>query len=640
MRCAPPCENGDIETEQCTSVSDRVCDRCQRGETLLDDGTCETCLIGTFDHDRDPQTACIACTVCPANTLSSGVCSPTSDVRCVACGENPSTYVGDLYGVDGPHSLGCDERDPNCASTIDIIAYYTPAFLELVGDDLGAVEDRAFYSVHIANQALRNSMLPPQMRYRLIDIQSFPYQERDSLKSDLVYLRSLPHYQATRKSLAADVGLFFLGTQGYGGYAYSNMGTGATYADSGIAVLDGYYQTDDFARCGTAFETPAHELGHLMGAQHMATQFQNPRTTDYAYHNQEPLFRRNEAYGRAVSQHGLKFYTLMAYSAYKNENNVRRACPDCVQFPVYSSPDLWWFFRPADPLYGTCLVQGEPVNDMLEIACQVDMPWVFVDGEYIIDQNAVRPIHVDELLDRAVPLGVDEPTYIDPSTGDVVTASFSTRNRDKVIAFWPFKSGNAAPLRREGACDADCAALNRARCTVSNPTCGFCLPGYLDVGGTCLGRVDQVGVTALTDGVYAQSGEVATTEGEQHEIVVPITPGSTIGAIELYLFTVDEMGALKYSWVSMTTIWTANSAPPHTFSIAYRTEDDDVEPVGSIDTDGVFLQHTSGQTNHTLSYRLPVHDPMPASEVIIQLQSLDAQYGFEVAEVRVFGQAP
>ena len=130
------------------------------------------------------------------------------------------------YTVLTAHSLGCDERDPNCASTIDIIAYYTPAFLALVGGELSAVEDRAFYSVHIANQALRNSMLPPHMRYRLIDSSVISYQERDSLKSDLVYLRSLPHYQATRKSLAADVGLFFLGTQGYGGYAYSNMGTG------------------------------------------------------------------------------------------------------------------------------------------------------------------------------------------------------------------------------------------------------------------------------------------------------------------------------------------------------------------------------------------------------------------------------
>ena len=328
----------------------------------------------------------------------------------------------------------------------------------------------------------------------------------------------------------------------------------------------------------------------------------------------------------------------MAYSSYKNENNVRRACPDCRQFSVYSSPDLWWFFRPADPLYGTCLVQGEPVNDMLEIACQVDMPWVFVDGEYIIDQNALRNIHVDDLLERAVPLGVDEPTYVDPSTNAVVMTEFSTRNRDKVIQFWPFKANNAAPLRREGACDADCASLNRAQCTVSNPTCGFCLPGYLDVGGTCLGRIDQIEETALTDGVYAQSGDVATTEGEQHEIVVPITPGSTIGAIELYLMTVDETGALKYNWVSMTTIWTANSAPDHTFSIAYRTEDGVVEPLGTIDTDGVFLQHTAGQTNHTLSYRLPVYDAMPGLEVIIQVQSLDDRYGFEVAEVRVFGQ--
>ena len=144
---------------------------------------------------------------------------------------------------------------PTCESTIDIIAYYTPSFLDLVGGDVTAVEDRAFYSVYIANQSLRNSMLPPQMRYRLIDIQLFPYQERDKLKSDLVYLKSLPYYQETRKALAADVGVFFLGTDGYGGYAYSNTGSGGRYSERGIAVLDGYYQTSDFAQCGTVFET-------------------------------------------------------------------------------------------------------------------------------------------------------------------------------------------------------------------------------------------------------------------------------------------------------------------------------------------------------------------------------------------------
>ena len=80
---------------------------------------------------------------------------------------------------------------------------------------------------------------------------------------------------------------------------------------------------------------PAHELGHILAAQHMATQFQNPVLTEYAYHNQEALYRRNQAYGRAVSQHDLKFFTLMAYSSYKNENNARRGCLDCTQFPVY-----------------------------------------------------------------------------------------------------------------------------------------------------------------------------------------------------------------------------------------------------------------------------------------------------------------
>ena len=62
-------------------------------------------------------------------------------------------------------------------------------------------------------------------------------------------------------------------------------------------------------------------------------------------------------------------------------------------------------------MFGTCLVQGEPVDDVVEIACQVDDPWVFVGDEYLIDQNVLRQIHVDELLFEAVPLGVSTDLY-------------------------------------------------------------------------------------------------------------------------------------------------------------------------------------------------------------------------------------
>ena len=124
-----------------------------------------------------------------------------------------------------------------------------------------------------------------------------------------------------------------------------------------------------------------------------------------------------------------------------------------------------------------------------------------------------------------------------------------------------------------------------------------------------------------------------------NEIIVPITPGSTIHAVELYV-TVDDDQELTYNWVSMSTVWTANSAPNHTFSVSYRTDDGAVEAIGTIETPGVFIQDTAGQTNHTLSYRLPVNGASPGEAIIIQMQSLDPAYGFDLGEVRVFGTAP
>ena len=86
---------------------------CVAGETIAEDGTCVQCPFGTYDADSDLKRRARQRTVCPKNKITAGVCSPTSNVSCLDCGINPSDYIGDLYGDAGPHSIGCDERDPN-----------------------------------------------------------------------------------------------------------------------------------------------------------------------------------------------------------------------------------------------------------------------------------------------------------------------------------------------------------------------------------------------------------------------------------------------------------------------------------------------------------------------------------------------
>ena len=638
VACAAACPDGQFELMTCTPVSNRTCQLCAPGTIIDERGECRPCPVGTFDDDGDPTTPCTACTVCPWNQITWGVCGPATDVECVDCGENPSDYGGAVFGEDGPHSMGCDEHDPSCQLTIDVVVFYTPAFLEMVGGDVAAVEDRAFYGMYLANRAADNSMLPPTMRYRLVGIERFDYEERDQLKSDLIFLRNLPHYQARRRALGADIGLFYLGTQGYGGYAYSNGGANANYRDRGIAVLDGFYQTDEYAQCGRAFETPAHELGHILAAQHMATQFQNPALDAFAYHNQEVNFRRNEAYGRPVSQHDTAFFTLMAYRAYKNRNNVRRGCIDCIQLPVYSSPDLWWFFRPSDDLYGYCLAVGELVDGRVELACQVDEPWLFVEDEYVLDPERLRSLDVDALLDRAVPLGVDEPSYLDPVDNETLIENpFSTRNRDQVLSFWPAKAANAEALAQVGDCPEDCGLQRRVSCGIRSNRCGACLPHHVEVDGVCLPSIIAAPANGLTDGVYARTGFVAQALAPVQTVGVGLLADAQLHVVELYLFTVDQAGEMDYSWANTPTVWGPNSAPSFQFEVEVRNEAGEFVAIGDETQDDAVIRDADGQRNHTLSYRFRLPQGLTATDVRVHLRSLDDVYGFDIAEIRAFG---
>ena len=129
----------------------------------------------------------------------------------------------------------CGSEDPTCENGIDIAVFYTPAFVALLGGDLQVVEDAIAHALYLANQSLSQSILPPSFQYRLVGFGEFPYEERDNLKADLVFLRNNPVYQGRRKELGADIGVIFFGTAAYGGISYSNTGTGPT------SRIEGWY---------------------------------------------------------------------------------------------------------------------------------------------------------------------------------------------------------------------------------------------------------------------------------------------------------------------------------------------------------------------------------------------------------------
>ena len=639
IACSQACDSEQTEVVGCTAATDRVCSGCRAGEMYDESEVCVACPLGTFDHDSDANTPCVTCTQCDRSQVRWGQCGVTEDVSCVECGSNPSnvSYAPLLPGS----SMGepCGPTDPDCTQVIDVVIFYTPAFFALIDEDLDKLEDLMHHTIYMANQSLEQSMLAPTMRYRLLGAQRFEYEERDQLKSDLMWLRNNPHYQAVRRSWGADLGLFLLGTQGYGGYAYSNSSNATADRERGIAVIDGYYLLGDFNRCGTTYETPAHELGHILGAAHRASMFQNPTGTNYGYHNQEPLYRRNHAFGLPVSQHDLKLFTLMSYSSYKNEQDRTTGCLDCEQLSVFASPDLWWFFHPLDPLHGFCLEIHVTDDGQVDLVCNGPDAWVVEDGEYVLNETAAQRLTTQAVIDRAVPMGVDQPTYLDPQDGVTpISEVFSTRNRDRVENRWSMKATNARPLAPMADCPSDCEGVNRVICSVGRTTCGVCLPGYFEVGGICLGRVEADPEHELHDEKYLTTAVTLDHSEELLELNVDLNPGSTVHRVELYLMTVDELGDPDYSWVSIgSTIWVANEAPAHQFTVyAVLSNGQEVE-LGSDSTVDAAVNDSNAQKNHVLTYVL---DSTPALENVDGLRVVmtsDSAFGFSISELRVFG---
>ena len=330
-----------------------------------------------------------AFTECGAGAYEFEPCSAVSDRTCATCSSNPTGIVAEMIDRNDPQAISCSDADPFCISTIDVLVLYTPAYKAILNDDLDAVIQSANHAVNTANEALKQSLISPEKRFRLVAVEEFPYEERDDLKGDLMWFRNNPHYQATRRAHAADVGVVLFGTAGFGGLAYSNYATTTAFVERGVLVIDGTYLLPDFDDCYKAMNTVGHELGHILGAGHRASQYMSPNGTAYGYHNQEPLYRRNEAYGLSVSQHDQKLYTLMSYANHKNANNTNVACFDCVQYNAFSSPELWFVFEPTDPLYGSCLVIDDSDSTAIQLHCDVDDAWVLMEEEYVVNPNAV-----------------------------------------------------------------------------------------------------------------------------------------------------------------------------------------------------------------------------------------------------------
>lgn len=86
--CLPPgaCEAGTEQTAPATATTPAECTACAIG-TFCAGGTSAkvACASGTWDHDENPATACLAWTTCAAGSYVTATGSATRDRSCTAC---------------------------------------------------------------------------------------------------------------------------------------------------------------------------------------------------------------------------------------------------------------------------------------------------------------------------------------------------------------------------------------------------------------------------------------------------------------------------------------------------------------------------------------------------------------------------
>ncbi len=581
-----------------------------------------------------------------------------------ACADHPSSAIAPYANPNHEHYVECTELDPECELTIDILFIYTPFFFERLGYQTERVEQTVNRLIEDANKTLENSLLPRPYRYRVAGIESLAYTERGQLKSDVITLRMNPVVQSLKAVHGADVVFALLGTRSYGGLAYN---TGSTFVSQRfIAAIDGYFLTDDYERCASAYSTFPHEVGHLLGAGHRASQYRNPNGIAYGYHNQETHLRRNQAYGIEIDQEDLLFYTLMSYKSYDSPEGNIRGCVDCQQLLVFSSPDLWWFDDPLDDLHGFCWVvnehEGESAGmiERVDLLCGEDTEWMMDDGggqepRFTPPMSALTSILVENLVERAVPLGVDQPTYQDPNDPQsTIQEIFSARNRDRVIDRWPQVARlNPKPVLAEQ-CSIDCDAYGRGPC-LGGDQCGPCLPDrspHQSLTGEeiCVSRLELHEGQPLHDQQY-QVTQVLTAPSESLITVIPLISPSTVSKIEVTLSTLNDQLESDWAWVNIgPTTWVANAAPPHTMSLyAYCENDDQADLVeqqwGTTIGQEFAVRDGNSQNNHSLTYHFdpPSHERCHRLELHLSPWidnaegRSESEYTFSIDEIRVFG---
>ena len=568
--------------------------------------------------------------------MTQGLCTAQTDRSCHDCTDDRHSQVPSVNPQLANPFADCPPGDPTCLQSIDLAVFYDAAALADFGGDLNQLTGWVRNAIQAANDTQRNSMLTPAQRYRLAGVHAFTLDVRPSSIGSLAAARFNQHTQSVRRSLGADISVFLVSeTTGPMGYSYFLYGPTVRPERGAVIVNTGYGAHPNF--CGSSRNRLllAHELAHILGTKHNRAVLPGGSGTAYAYHNLEPYHRRNQAFGQAVSQHNLSFYTVTGYSTYRpGPNNETRSCPDCTRIPFYASPELWWVFAEHDPLYGGCLALQTLDDGRLQLACSADDPWRVVDGSYQLNPGALRALPVAELLSRAVPLGVDQPRFTHPETQDEVVDATSSRARDTVAELWQARADAAKPL--DPRCNVDCAGQHRIACAVGEQQCGACLPGYAEFADSCHPRRTSDRNDPRHDERYTSSGVFAAPSG-QAQTTITLAGSSDLFRVELYLGTTDAQGAPDYAWAnasahSLNLPW----APAHRFTVEALHSDNRVTELSGFEV----LNDSNNQRDSSLVFVMTADEWIEdVSGLRLTLTAEQGDYGISLLELRSFGQA-
>ncbi|MGH6862554.1 MAG: M12 family metallo-peptidase, partial [Phyllobacterium sp.] len=207
---------------------------------------------------------------------------------------------------------------------IDVMVLYTDGVLEFAGGDSEAVLGKIAKAISDANRSYRKSQVQQQLR--LAHFEHTTYQETDDLHKALSALKDSSNFPAlsgvmeTRSNYNADIVVMLtkpVPKNGMCGHASQMTENSSSFCDRAFAVVP--------VNCATSTHSFAHELGHVMGADHNIM-FDGNGMRIAAVR----LFEHSHGFVSPTN----RWRTIMAYPT--------SSCvlPSCKRIPYWSNPEV------------------------------------------------------------------------------------------------------------------------------------------------------------------------------------------------------------------------------------------------------------------------------------------------------------